>query len=269
MDSFRWILLIAAVVIIALIYLTGRSRKTSISKYWEEQPTDGIAVDNTESRHMPTEGVSVRSGTPMQPALDEDDLQELGGIVPRDAGKPRDRQLPETAPISTVSTDGELPAVDVNATEEREMLPKAEAEQTLITLSVMATDDGQYTIKEIRRALDNEGLKFGIHKIYHRYEPAGSHQITYSISSLVEPGTLGPEDADTTKSPGVAMFLQLPGDFDPVRAYDDMVDTATRLKNELGAELCDDKRQRLSMQTMRYMRDQLIEYTHKNYIQSS
>ncbi len=62
--------------------------------------------------------------------------------------------------------------------------------------------------------------------------------------------------------------MQLPGDFDPVMAYDDIIDTATRIKNALGADLCDENRQHLSIQTMRYMRDQIIEYTHKNYMQT-
>ena len=273
MDSLRWILLIAAIAIIAVIYLSGRSRKTSVSQYWDDQPADGVAVENPGSRSGSANELPANNRTGVQARLNEAELQELGNITATDrADKNNAGPGLAEAPLSAGKQDQDI-AIDEehfsSRSEEREMLPKADAEERLIMLSIMAPDDQQYTVQEIRKALDAVGLEYGLHDIYHRLTPAGSHNVIYSISSLVEPGTLGPDNAAASHTPGLALFMQLPGDFDPVMAYDDIIDTATRIKNTLGADLCDEKRQHLSIQTMRYMRDQIIEYTHKNYIQAN
>jgi len=275
MDSLRWILLIAAIAIIAVIYFTGRSRKASVSQYWDDQPADGVAVENTGYKPgtLPGSGnqAANKNAVDIQARLNEAELLEMGQITVTDrADKTPARPELTDDLLTTRSQDKEVSIDEGHFSSQpdvREMLPRAEAQEQLVMLSIMAPDDHQYTVKEIRKALDAEGLAFGLHDIYHRIDPAGGHNAIYSISSLVEPGTLGPGDAETSHTPGLTLFMQLPGDFDPVMAYDDIIDTATRIKNTLGADLCDEKRQRLSIQTMRYMRDQIIEYTHKNYIQ--
>ncbi len=272
MDSLRWILLVAAVAIIAVIYLTGRRRKTSVSQYWNDQPADGVAVES--SVHGSTSGNELPTHNVMdsQTRLNESELLELGQITATDRTERKKTQAGLTEAILTArQSDNDVSIDDEHFRSkpgEREMLPRADAEERLIMLSVMAPEGQQYTVLEIRKILEAEGLEFGLHDIYHRNKPAGSDNTLYSISSQVEPGTLGVEKAETSHTPGLALFMQLPGDFDPVMAYDDIIDTATRIKNALGADLCDEKRQQLSIQTMRYMRDQIIEYTHKNYMQT-
>jgi len=275
MDSLRWILLIAAIAIIAGIYFSGRFRKTSVSQYWDDQPADGVAVENSSSHpgsvHNSANELPANNRSDVQTRLNEAELLELGKIsaTGRVDKNNTGSGLAEDS-LAACNQDKDI-SIDEGhfspQAEVREMLPRADAEERLIMLSIMAPDDQQYTVQEIRKTLDAEGLKFGLHDIYHRFDTGAGQESIYSISSLVEPGTLGPDNAAASRTPGLALFMQLPGDFDPVVAYDDIIDTATRIKNALGADLCDEKRQRLSMQTMRYMRDQIIEYTHKNYIQ--
>lgn len=272
MDSLRWILLIVAIAIIAVIYLTGRKRKTSVAQYWDDQPADGVAIEGLRSKSGSVDEQHAISGNDTQARLDESELQEMGRIIVADrTDKNRARQVLAGESLSAGELDKDL-SIDEghfsSKPEVRSVLPRAGAEERLIMLSVMAPDGHQYSIQEIRTALDAEGLEFGLHDIYHRLDPVDSHNVIYSISSLVEPGTLAADNAESSFTPGLALFMQLPGDFDPVLAYDDIIDTATRIKNTLGADLCDERRQRLSIQTMRYMRDQIIEYTHKNYIQA-
>jgi len=276
MDSLRWILLVVAVAIIAVIYLTGRRRKTSVSQYWNDQPAEGVAVGSPGSGSTSAGSTSdselpAHNAVDSQSRLNEAELQELGQITATDRIEQKNTRAGLSEEIYSARPQDRDVSIDEghfsSKSGEREMLPRADAEERLVMLSIMAPDGKQYTVLEIRKALEAEGLELGLHEIYHRNKPAGSDNTVYSISSQVEPGTLGPDNAETSYTPGLALFMQLPGDFDPVIAYDDIIDTATRIKNTLGADLCDEKRQHLSVQTMRYMRDQIIEYTHKNYIQ--
>ncbi|HED15840.1 MAG TPA: hypothetical protein ENI64_03315 [Gammaproteobacteria bacterium] len=272
MDSLRWILLVVGVAIIVVIYLTGRSRKTSVSQYWNDQPADGVAVGSSAPDTISENNSSAHNAMDGQTRLNEAELLDLGKITATDRVEHNNTKAGFSEEIFTARPQDKDVSIDEehfsSKPGEREMLPRANAEERLIMLSVMAPDGQQYTVQKVREVLEAEGMEFGLHDIYHRLKPAGSDNTLYSISSQVEPGTLGPKNADASRTPGLALFMQLPGDFDPVMAYDDLIDTATRIKNALGADLCDEKRQHLSVQTMRYMRDQIIEYTHKNYIQT-
>jgi cell division protein ZipA len=63
-----------------------------------------------------------------------------------------------------------------------------------------------------------------------------------------------------TKLPGVSFFLLLPCPGDAIAAFDDMIQTARRLAQELNADLFDDRGSSWSIQRERYLREEIIEY---------
>ena len=74
----------------------------------------------------------------------------------------------------------------------------------------------------------------------------------------VWPGTFSPDDMEFFLTPGVTLFLQLPGPVDGVEAFDDFVHTAERLAVELGGELRDEKRCVLTHQALMQVRESIV-----------
>jgi cell division protein ZipA len=114
---------------------------------------------------------------------------------------------------------------------------------------------------KIHAALQARGLSYGAKKIYHRLE--GEHAI-FSVASLVKPGTLDPADAEGFATPGLSVFLQLPGPVRPVAAFQDMLDTARGLARALHAELYDtEQRAPLSPERERELHEQVEDWARR------
>ena len=89
---------------------------------------------------------------------------------------------------------------------------------------------------KIHAALQKCGLTFGAKKIYHRVEGG---DVQFSVASLVKPGSLDPAESEGFATPGLSVFMLLPGPRKPVEALSRMLDTARALAKALNAELYD------------------------------
>lgn len=133
-------------------------------------------------------------------------------------------------------------------------------EQRLFVLHISSRDGSLYDGPDIHAALQEQKLKFGLHGIYHRITEAnGVPESVFSIANILKPGFLDPVEADHLQTPGLALFLQLPGPLEGSRAARDLLDTAAALAERLGAEVLDDKRSLLKPQTAQYMLDEIAE----------
>jgi cell division protein ZipA len=111
---------------------------------------------------------------------------------------------------------------------------------------------------KIHAALQDQGLAFGDKKIYHRLD--GGRK-AFSVASLTKPGALDPAEAATFATPGLSVFLALPGPADPVAAFQDMLRTARELARRLNAELYDsEQRQPLTAQRERDLHSQVEDW---------
>jgi cell division protein ZipA len=90
---------------------------------------------------------------------------------------------------------------------------------------------------KIHAALQAQGLRFGAKNIYHRLE--GSNAPLFSIASLTKPGHLDPAEAAGFSTPGLSVFMLLPGPPNPTTAFQDMLRTARNLAAALNAQLYD------------------------------
>jgi cell division protein ZipA len=76
---------------------------------------------------------------------------------------------------------------------------------------------------------------------------------------MVKPGTFPVSDMEAFTTPGLTLFLQLPGPLDGVEAFDDFVNTAERLAVELGGELRDEQHCVLTHQALMQVRESIVE----------
>jgi len=138
--------------------------------------------------------------------------------------------------------------------------PVSEDVERLLVISVVAPQGGVFAGAALRAAFEHNKLLFGEHGIYHRITFSSGRELSvFGVANLVKPGSFDPEQMNAFSTPGITLFLQLPGPLDAVETFDDFVHTAERLAVELGGELRDQKQCVLTHQALMQIREGIVE----------
>ena len=116
--------------------------------------------------------------------------------------------------------------------------------------------DKYFSGRDLFNALQSAGLSFGEMNIFHY--PGDDDAETFalfSVANIVEPGTFNPEDADNFSTPGISMFMRLPGRIGSSKAYDKFIQVAQIIASEINGELCDETRNQLTQQAISYKKE--------------
>ena len=236
-PTFRWILIIAGILIVAGIFLFGNpdrkrkpraSRKRTHAQRVRREPAldseqgeiDGQG-DEFDARQaelaidLPSEGRAVAGG------------QGENRIEPRLDNKPK-------APA------GPLP-------------------DKIVTLFIQSRDNHTITGIELLDAAVKSGLVFGAHDIFHRIHEEDVEPV-FSMANLTKPGSFDKEAWNTMDIHGVTMFMTLPGPRNALDAWDSMLATSRRLAELLHADLLDDKQEIFTRQRSMQVKEELREY---------
>jgi cell division protein ZipA len=138
---------------------------------------------------------------------------------------------------------------------------KKPVEEKIITLLIAEREGTAIFGPKIHLALQAHGLQFGEHRIYHRMQ-AG--KALFSVASLIKPGVLDPAEQQGFSTPGLTMFMLLPGPGKPQAALQDMIGTAQALANALNAEVFDVSRQPFSVETARQLQADVEAWAQRN-----
>ena len=198
---------------------------------------------------------------------------------PRRAGpSPRDREPDRTraeqAPpgpepefdAQPGSTEAESTGAEREA--QREPTPQVDmraqapptGEQQIFLLYVASADGRFFSGPAVHAALESQRLRFGLNDVFHRVtEVHGVAESVFGVANMLKPGTLDPADREELATPGLTLYLIVPGPLEGTRAMRDMMETANGLASVLGGEVLDDKRTRLKAQSAQYMLDQIAE----------
>ena len=261
MSFMQWIILIVAVAAVVVLYL--RMRRARDDDPWKIQS-------------------SRAQGTPDYDQLAKGD--ETGGatadaVGSRIVGEPRIISGPSTAtwvepelpPASaqmekgwenfSTARDDEQLRLDMPAGARSQRPPAAPpGQEKIIVLHVAAPEDAVFAGTAIHTALQLCRLQFGMRDVYHRITEAnGVPEAVYSVASMVKPGYLDPGLAQDFTTPGLTLFMVMPGPIEGVAAFRDMLETAQELAQRLGGEVLDDKRSVLTHQTEQYLHDEIAE----------
>ncbi len=134
-------------------------------------------------------------------------------------------------------------------------------EERIVVINVMAPEDERFVGPALMEALRRAGLEHGEHGIFHRYLDVASRQVPeFSVANILNPGWFDLERIDEFDTPGVAFFLRLPGPFDPVIAFEEMLTAARTVGGVLGGHLLDARRCDLTQQSIEHLREEMIEY---------
>jgi cell division protein ZipA len=131
----------------------------------------------------------------------------------------------------------------------------------VVTLFVLAPGGVPFPGTFIMDAMSDAKLQYGDMQIFHYQETDSDGSRTlFSAANIVEPGTFDPDAIENFSTPGLVLFLTLPGPFDAVRAFDAMVEAARSLANSLKGTVCDATRSVLTNQTIGHMREDIIDF---------
>lgn len=147
-----------------------------------------------------------------------------------------------------------------------EFSPKPETAQKIVTLRVVARNQGAFHGDDLILSLRGIGMRHGKFGIFHRFEGSDEDNVIFSAASLVEPGSFDIANIKDQEIPGISLFMVLPGPMDGAKGFDLMMAAARALSQTLDAELLDESGSTLSVQRERYLREEIIQYQHNSVL---
>lgn len=229
MSPLQWALLIFGVVAVVAVYLYSRRDRRAMEGSSEpDEPLlpparakdRQLDIFNSENQQFDEFGV----GKPRRVAPSFD---AAGNEMPAPAAEGG-----AAAPIGAASARKTPTAV-----------ARPPVSEKIVSLLIAEREGTHILGGQIHDALRAQRLEFGARQIYHRM--LGTEPV-FSVASLLKPGHLDPAQADSFSTPGLTLFMVLPGPQKPAEAIKDMLTTAERLARALNAEVYDSKRKPLS-----------------------
>jgi len=225
MDTLRWGLLLTGVIILLLIYLFSRSKFSAD----RERPVDRFSSDID----MGEEFRAVNVDDPFS-------LDVLARNIQLDAGDQADDGLPDKQPDNKASPDKEK----------------------LIGFYLVEREGNMLSGADVIDALEKAGLRYGDMKIFHYYGVGQmkTTQPVFSVASLVEPGWFDLISVNSMKTPGLTLFMNLPGPLGSVAAFDEMLSVISQLKSLLPVTLKDRQHNNVTNQILTHIREEVVEF---------
>jgi cell division protein ZipA len=250
-STLQWALLLLGLGIVVLLVWSSRRERKAL-----ERLNTPASPPASRDWGMEREAMAQPAGPPAQAAPPPPQaarplppaqlFDELG------VGKPR--KVPSLGVTATLPPGTRAP--DLGSA------PAEPAPDKVVGLYIAEHEGTNILGPKIHAALQDRGLRFGTKRIYHRYE--GEHPI-FSVASLVKPGSLDPAEAEGFATPGLSVFMVLPGPSRPVVAFQDMLDTARGLARALNAELYDsEQRAPLTPARERALHEQVEEWARRH-----
>lgn len=226
-STFRWILIVAGVLVLALIFLLGnpeRRRKKRASR-------------------KPRRKSKARNRVRREPTLDGSGLPDSDSTVDL---------APGSQPELGIDLDDAEPVVE-------DGVAPGPPPDKIITLFLQARDNHRISGVDLLEAALKSGMVFGDRDIFHRVVDDGE-DIVFSMANLTNPGYFDKNAWNTFETIGVTMFMTLPGPMPPLDAWDAMLATSRRVAELLHADLLDDSHSTFTRQREGQVREELREY---------
>jgi len=240
MDELRIILLAVGAAVLAAVYFLGRPGKP---RQAQSQKDADRAADGEPRDRPPAGTLRAHDEDPPRETLSRE-LKRLGKLI---SGERREHGAGTDATGETAGTDETDNGVGQDF-------------EKIVVIYVRAREGSRLAGPELTSAAEKAGLEFGDMDIYHRLDESGERETIFSMANMVAPGTLARAGMQQFSTPGVALFLRLPGPLSALDAWDAMLATATRLSGLLDAELLDESHSTLNRQRIQQLREEMREF---------
>lgn len=288
MDIKDWILIGGGVLLAAVVghgfWLAWKSRRAPYRLEIDPNvPKDDVDDMVLLRGELPNGGARIRSKDPEQTSLELTEAEPARSPPTTDLGLTTERRGPVRPsgvsprksildrPKPRVPSKSQPPHSDQQmALNPRTSAAEAPAPQPseIIVINVLARGDARMNGSDLMEVFLRNSLKFGDMNIFHRIEPT-SKEVQFSIASAVEPGTFDLSAMEHFGTPGVTLFMRLPGPGKPSDVFDDMLAVARDLGGTLDADLKDEQLSVLTAQTIAHCRQRISEFARKRMSQRS
>lgn len=264
-----WLLILGPLFIVAVLLhgywkmRTGRNKiKMSLDKSFMSSHEEGEDVDdlNLLKAELPSGGARVIKPEQQNLELDEDVPVLMEPVeVEDDEGEDEPVQPPAMAADSgeDESDEEEIDADEQVQEDKGSNGAGGERPEKILVIHVLA-QDGKFRGQGLLEALVDLDMTWADMEIFHRFDERG--QPMFSLANAVEPGTFDMSTMDRMETPGVILFMKAHELADPETVYNDMLEVATRLSEELGGEMRDETRSVLTPQTIEHCRQDIRDY---------
>jgi len=233
MDSLRLTLVIIGLVVIVGVYLKFRSSDNdlllSIKNLFDPETA---GVEEVDDEFIPV----------LTPINDEPDSSDFEALSLAISGRDRVEKYTKQDEITFTAVE------DTNETG---------PESLLIVLNIMSPQGHFFTGEGIHAVMTSAGLTHGEHKIYHYMQDKTA---IFSIANAIEPGFFDLENFQSISTPGLAVFMELPGPLECRKAFETLLEISQRLATALSGELCDENRSVLTQQTISHLKEKIEGY---------
>ncbi|MFZ2237278.1 MAG: cell division protein ZipA [Dokdonella sp.] len=185
-------------------------------------------------------------------AQGDDDLPEMHvDEPPRRASSPSvpsrpSRHEPAPVPVARASTRSTLGVRPTGAIDR------------IVTLYVSARAGETFNGSDLVVAAEKAGLQFGDMNIFHRMAPGKFEKgPVFSMATMTKPGNFDMKQIAQLATPGITLFMTLPGPMSALDAWDTMLPTAQRIAELLDGVVLDEQRHILGRQRIAHLRDEL------------
>jgi cell division protein ZipA len=149
---------------------------------------------------------------------------------------------------------------EAQSTKAQAPLPKDLPEKYMV-INVMSIGE-PFKGQELLECLVNQEMSIGEMDIFHRTRQG---QELFSLMNAVEPGSFDLNQIAKVETPAVSMFMRVHELRKPTQVFQEMLDVAESIAEQLGGEVRDETRSVMTSQTIEHCRLELAEYELKNH----
>ena len=252
MEALRWILIVAGIVFVLVIYILGKNRRQR----------DLSSLDEFDS------GLQMDSDLPEFSASNLDDFDEGVGEVRvissgnaydeiEDDVTDKDGLSGHASSLDDRAGDSASESINENASDNTDQAAANKNPGDIIVVYILPKADQLLDGAQINSAAQALGLHFGEMNIYH-YSANGRD--IFSLANMLEPGSFDAETIHDLKTSGLTIFMQIKGD-DPMDDLTEMLQRSYQLAGLLEARLCNHERKPLTEQDAENYRAQVSQFT--------
>jgi FtsZ-interacting cell division protein ZipA len=153
----------------------------------------------------------------------------------------------EVASIQQMSATDYIPEAKIIS----ELSPPSPMPENILTITIRSRDSYGFKGADLLSAIKSAHLHFGKNEVFYRYEHEnGDGEALFTLVKATEPGYFYLETLLKEHVPGVILILVTDQVSNPRLALDKMVRTAKQMAFALNAELLDQHRQPLTLETI-------------------
>ncbi|MEY8248588.1 MAG: cell division protein ZipA [Bermanella sp.] len=146
-----------------------------------------------------------------------------------------------------------------------EKLAERAAAQEIIVINVFKDAEPRLLGEGLLSVFKACDLRHGEMGIFHRFERANAQgKIQFSVVNALQPGAFNLDTMGAMSTPGISLFMSLPGPQKPMEAFDAMSEVAQVIARNFTASLYDESHSDLTPQTLEHYRNRVREFTRKH-----